>query len=171
MMYITEWKPTFDTQAFCGHLIKAGQKACKLTISVCQDDVVCLPQAIKAGLNAQQQSQKPSFLYHLWHWLFGAKPKKPAVQHDLPPRMRKCAAKQEVRLDCGHTVKAGSLVWESRTYTCEQEYTWPLAVLSACLRFLQQEQAASQPDSVNKTQAAQNGSNNGQNQPYAYYPR
>lgn len=157
MMYITEWTPTFPVQVICGHTISAGQKACKLTISVCRDDVACLPQAIRAGLEAQQQAtQKPSLLYLLWHKLFGKKPKKATVQQDAPVRTRKCVAKREIRLDCGHTVKTGSAVWENRLYTCQRESERSLAVLSACLRVLQQEQAASQPNSGRKTYAAKN---------------
>src|SRR5687767_3916392 len=157
MLIINEWQPKYDTQVICGHTVSAGQKACKLTISVCQDDVACLPQAIKAALKAQkQQAQKPSLLYLLWHQCFGTKPKKTSLQRATQERMRQCTAKQEVRLDCGHTARAGSLVWESRLYTCERERSWPLAVLSASLLVLQQKQAVGQPDSGNKTYAAKN---------------
>ena len=157
MMYITEWTPTFPVQVICGHTISAGQKACKLTISVCRDDVACLPQAIKAALNTPpQQGKTSSFLFRLWHRCFGTRPKKTPVRQNAPGRMRKCVARRKLRLDCGHIVKAGSAVWENRLYTCQQEGEWSPAVLAACLRVLQQKQAASQPESVNKTYAAKN---------------
>jgi hypothetical protein len=157
MMYITEWTPTFPVQVICGHTISAGQKACKLTISVCRDDVACLPQAIKAALNTPPQpGHKPSFLFRLWHWCFGTKAKKTTMQQATSVQTRKCVAKREIRLDCGHTAKAGSAVWENRLYTCQRESEWPLAVLAACMQLLQQKQAASQPESVKKTYAARN---------------
>jgi len=150
MITIYEWRPTYDTQVICGHTISAGQKACKLSISVCRDDVACLPQAIKAALNAQkQQTQKPSLLYRLWHTCFGTKPKKTSVQRGTHEQMIQPPARQKVRPDYGHTIKAYPSV---RT----RESSQLLAVLSACLRVLQTAQAVPQPGSVTPAYAAKN---------------
>src|SRR5687767_3809051 len=83
MYFISVWEPKYDADLICGHTAPAGKKAYKLMIGVCQQDVACLPQAIKAAIQAQQAQAhyvQPSLLYRLWHWCFGARRKKTAPQ-------------------------------------------------------------------------------------------
>jgi hypothetical protein len=169
MLYISEWTPKFDTEMICSHIASAGQKAYKLTIPVCRAHVACMPQALKAALKTEQQeAQKPSWLDRLWHKCFGTKPKQNSLNQGTYERMRKCVAKQEVHLDCGHTVKGGTPIWESRLYSCQRESQWPLAVLAACLFVLQREKAAPQPNPVKKTDTTKHVSPsiNGYHQPH-----
>lgn len=170
MFYIYEWQPRRETKLACGHTTTKG-KAYKVMISVCQDDVACLPQAIKASLQAQQQAQQanPSLLYRLWHYCWGKKPMKPvprALERRKASLERKVnpmsqvkrytvKAQEGLHLDCGHFIKAGENLVVTSVYTCEKESNWPLTVLLACLQVLQQ-QAIPQPDPVNKTSATKN---------------
>ena len=155
MIFISEWRPTYDTQVVCGHTVAAGQKACRLSIAVCRNDVACLPQAISAALKApKQHTDKPSLLYRLWHRCFGRKPKKSSVPLNAGGRMQRRTARQETRLDCGHTVKAGSVVWESRLYTCQQEGSWSMALLAASVLVLNKRTADKQPDLVQTRRTA-----------------
>lgn len=157
MLYITEWTPKYDTAMICSHVASAGQKAYKLTIPICREHVACLPQALKAALKTEQQAaQKPSWLYRLWHKWFGTPPKQNSLKQGTYQRMRKCTAKQAVRLDCGHTVKQGAPVWQGQFYVCQREKYWDVAVLALCVFILQQEKAvSSQPDSMKKTDTTQ----------------
>ena len=94
MFYISEWRPRYPTRLICGHAIPAEGKAYKLTIAVCQHDVACLPQAIKAALQAQQtQAKGESWLFKLWHWCFGKKERTVPPQQNTPLPARKAMAR------------------------------------------------------------------------------
>jgi hypothetical protein len=184
MFYIYEWQPRRETKLACGHTTSKG-KAYKVMISVCQDDVACLPQAIKASLQAQQQAQQanPSLLYRLWHRCFGKKPTKSlprVIEHRKASPERKVnpmsqvkrytvKAQEGLHLDCGHFINAGEVLIVTSVYSCPQEGNWPLTVLMACLQVLQQQQADLQPKPVNKTDTTKNVYTypNGYHQPHA----
>ncbi len=152
MLYVTEWTPKYDTAMLCSHVATAGQKAYKLTIPICREHVACMPQALQAALKTEQQAaHKPSWLYRLWHQWFGTQPKQHSLNKGTFERMRKCTAKQTVRLDCGHIVKKNSPVYRGQFYVCQREKDWDVAVLAMCVFVLEQEKAASQPRPVNKT--------------------
>jgi hypothetical protein len=83
LYFVSVWEPKYDADLICGHTAPAGKKAYKLIIGVCQRDVACLPQAIKAAIQAQKEQAQhtgPALLYRLWHWCFGARRKKTASQ-------------------------------------------------------------------------------------------
>lgn len=128
-----------------------------------------LPQAIEVAFQAKPV--KPSLLYQLWHWCFGKKAKKPLPSvkehgHSYPGRQvmnpmsqvkrYTVKAQEGLHLDCGHFLKAGENLVVTSVYTCEQESSWPLTVLMACFKVLQQEQAAPQSAPVKKSQATRN---------------
>ncbi len=167
MLYVSEWTPKYETEMLCSHVAHAGQKAYKVTIPVCREHVACLPQAIKAALIQEQQAaQKPSWLYLLWHKCFGTRPKQNAHKQGTHERMRKCTAKQAVRLDCGHIAQKNDRIWQGHFYVCQHERYWEIAVLAVCLSLLQRDKAApQQPTPVKKTDATQPVSPNGSYQP------
>lgn len=47
------------------------------------------------------------------------------------PNMKQYTAKREVRLDCGHTVKAGETFQVFSAFTCNKDCKWPLRILWA----------------------------------------
>lgn len=55
---------------------------------------------------------------------------------------KRFTAKQELKLDCGHTVKTGESFQVTHVYTCEQEGSWPLKILLACFTVWQQQRLA-----------------------------
>jgi len=59
-------------------------------------------------------------------------------------------AKRELKLDCGHMVKTGESFKVTSTYTCEQESDWPLKILLACFKVLQQQQSTNASESTEK---------------------
>jgi hypothetical protein len=48
------------------------------------------------------------------------------------PKQQHYTAKNEMRMDCGHIVKAGETFHVSSVFTCDREGSWPLKVLMAC---------------------------------------
>jgi hypothetical protein len=48
------------------------------------------------------------------------------------PKVKDYTAKQELTLDCGHTVKAGETYHVTSVFTCARELRWPLNILMAC---------------------------------------
>lgn len=157
MITIYEWKPTFPVKAICGHTILAGQKACKLTILVCRDDVACLPQAIRAALKAQRQAaQKPSLLYLLWHWCFGTKPKQSLIPLRTQKPRKHHPADPKMALNGRHPTKTRGWEWNSSSDHGEKETPWLLTLLLACLQVLSQKQTDRQPVSLRKPQAPKN---------------
>jgi hypothetical protein len=156
MYFINEWQPNYATKLLCGHQVAAGQQAFKLMITVCQEDVACLPQAIKAAI-AQAQQRHPTLLYRLWHWCFGPKCQKSRQPPNDPgasaaergwkqmPQVKRYQAKQRLQLDCGHTIQCGETLVVTRVYTCAQEGGWPLTLLLGCLRVLQPPQSVKPP--------------------------
>lgn len=167
MFYIYEWeRPKQDAKLTCGH--KPTGKVYKVILSVCREHLMVLPQAIEVALAAKQA--KPSLLYRLWHYCWGEKPTKPlprarehrksALERQVNPMSQvkryTVKAQEGLHLDCGHFIKSGENLVVTSVYTCEKESNWPLTVLLACLQVLQQQQAAPQPTSVNKTPATKN---------------
>ncbi|MFN8494501.1 MAG: hypothetical protein U0350_43270 [Caldilineaceae bacterium] len=57
------------------------------------------------------------------------------------PQTKAYTAKRKLRLDCGHTVEAGKTFVATTIYSCQQEASWPLWILMACFRSIQQKQA------------------------------
>lgn len=185
MYFISVWEPKYDAQLICGHSAPAGQKAYKLIIGVCQQDVACLPQAIKVAIQAQKEQAyhaRQSLLYRLWHWCFGAKRKKTVPQtaaHEHKesstergwksmPQVKTYTAKQDLHLDCGHRIKAGEALVVTSVYTCPQEGSWPLTILLGCLQVLQQQQAVKQPVGKKSMHVTKNVYTNGSpHQPHA----
>jgi len=49
------------------------------------------------------------------------------------PKHQRYTAKNEMRMDCGHIVKAGETFHVSSVFTCDREGSWPLRILMACL--------------------------------------
>lgn len=157
MITIHEWRPPYETQAVCGHTIAAGQKACKLTIAVCRDDVACLPQAIKASLRSQQQqAQKPSLLYRLWHTCFGATVKQRLISLSTEEPSKHHPVRPQTGLNSRHPMKTRGREWNSSSDHGEKERRWLLTLLLACLQVLPQKQTDRQPVSVRKPQAPKN---------------
>lgn len=157
MITIYEWQPPYETQAVCGHTIAAGQKACKLTIAVCRDDVACLPQAIKAALRSQQQqAQNPSLLYRLWHMCFGTTVKPSLIPLRTQEPKKYHPADPKTGLNGRHPTKTRGQEWNSSSDHGEKETRWLLTLLLACLQVLPQKQTDRQPVSVRKPQAPKN---------------
>lgn len=48
------------------------------------------------------------------------------------PKVKDYTAKQELTLDCGHTVQAGDTYHVTSVFTCSRELRWPLNILLAC---------------------------------------
>jgi hypothetical protein len=179
--YVYEWEqPRRGTKLTCGH--KPTGKAYKVILSVCQADLMVLPQAIEAALQAKPAN--PSLLYRFWQWCFAKKAKKPLPsvkeqRHSYPERTVNpmsqvkrytVKAKDGLQLDCGHQATAGSLLYVTSVYHCAQEKDWPLTILMACFQVLQQDQAAPQPKPVKKIQATNVYTytyTNGYHQPHA----
>ncbi len=44
---------------------------------------------------------------------------------------KRYTAKKDLRLDCGHTIKAGETFVVTSIYSCEKDADWPLGVLRA----------------------------------------
>ena len=107
MFYINEWRPKYTAQLVCGHTVPADQKAYKLMLAVCQDDIACFPQAIRAALRVQQ-GQKPSLLYRLWHWAFGMR-RKPAQASPSVPKHRTFPV--ESKSDAIPPKRSGAYTW------------------------------------------------------------
>jgi hypothetical protein len=54
------------------------------------------------------------------------------------PQIKHYTAKREVKLDCGHTVKAGEPFQINCIFTCAKDGTWPMRILMACFAVLKQ---------------------------------
>ena len=46
-------------------------------------------------------------------------------------QVKRFSAKKDLRLDCGHTIKAGETFVVTSIYACEKDAQWPLGVLRA----------------------------------------
>jgi hypothetical protein len=83
MLQLKEWQTKKEVRLACGHTLKAGETAYTITLFVCQQEVTCLPQAIKTCFAAKQPQPAPqvtsdSFLYWLWQRCFGKQRQRPA---------------------------------------------------------------------------------------------
>ena len=62
------------------------------------------------------------------------------------PKHKFYTAKNDMRMDCGHTVKAGETFHVNSVFTCDHEGSWPMRVLMACFS----PRAKVQPEQPNK---------------------
>ena len=58
------------------------------------------------------------------------------------PQVKQYTAKQELHLDCGHTLKPGETFQVTRIFTCMREASWPLTILMACFDVLARKRLA-----------------------------
>jgi len=61
------------------------------------------------------------------------------------PQVKDYTAKQELHLDCGHTVKTGEAFHVTSVFTCDREGTWPLRILMACFAVASRKRSAAKP--------------------------
>ena len=83
MLQLKEWQAKKEVRLACGHRLKAGETGYTITLFVCQQEALCLPQAIQACFAAQKQQAaatawRPDLLYRLWHACFGKRQQRPA---------------------------------------------------------------------------------------------
>ena len=147
MFRINEWQMRREQKLSCGHTAEQGSTAFAITLVVCEHDVARTTETCVRTLESMRaEPWKPSFLYQLWHFLWGKKRQKKLASTNLshaldtkrgtPLGKTTCfIARQKLTLDCGHTVKAGELYRFTSVYTCGQEGVWPLTVLLSCFRF------------------------------------
>lgn len=172
MLRINEWQVKKEQKLACGHTVTGGTVSYTISLIVCAEDATCLPQMIQAcfqSLKTQSQALwHPPLLYRLWHFLWGKKPKQgrsdppqrgllgavtslPDEEHSLSmAQTKRFTAHRELKLDCGHTAKAGEIFQVTSIYTCQQEGTWPMRILLACFAVLNQQQAAKSATQVGK---------------------
>lgn len=61
------------------------------------------------------------------------------------PQVKDYTAKQELRLDCGHTVKAGEAFHVTSVFSCDREGPWALRILMACFAVARRKQPTVKP--------------------------
>ena len=66
------------------------------------------------------------------------------------PQVKDYTAKQELNLDCGHTVKTGEAFHVTSVFTCDREGTWPLRILMACFAVARRKQPTATPAQTGK---------------------
>lgn len=71
------------------------------------------------------------------------------------PKVKHYTANREMRMDCGHTVKAGEPFHVTSVFTCDREGAWPLRVLMACFA----PRGKAQPDKATKKQENEQAEN------------
>ena len=67
------------------------------------------------------------------------------------PQVKQYTAKQELHLDCGHTLKPGETFQVTRIFTCMREASWPLTILMACFDVLARKRSRSAAAPAEKT--------------------
>jgi hypothetical protein len=50
------------------------------------------------------------------------------------PQVKRLQARNDLELDCGHTIKAGESFIVTTLFSCERDVEWPLAVVRTSLR-------------------------------------
>lgn len=48
-------------------------------------------------------------------------------------QIKRLQAKNDLELDCGHTIKAGESFILTTVFSCERDVKWPLAIMRASL--------------------------------------
>lgn len=159
MLRVNKWQLRRPQKLSCGHTAKQGEAAFAITLIVCESDVARSTEACVQALQTMRpEPWRPSFLYQLWHFLWGkkrqTKPASSVLSHASETKRptpwgqsRRFRARQSMTLDCGHLVTAGEAYQFTSVYTCGQEGAWPRSVLLACFRLLQQS-SAGQADRV-----------------------
>jgi hypothetical protein len=69
------------------------------------------------------------------------------------PQVKDYTAKQELKLDCGHTIHAGDLFHVTSIFSCNREGNWPLRILMACFAVAGRKQPSATPAPAGKPQA------------------
>ena len=73
------------------------------------------------------------------------------------PQVKNYTAKQELKLDCGHTVNAGEAFHVTSIFTCDREGNWPLKILMACFAVARRKQPSGTTAQADKPQAEKQG--------------
>ena len=68
------------------------------------------------------------------------------------PKVKDYTAKQDLTLDCGHTVKAGDVYHVTSVFTCARELRWPLNILMACFAVARRKETRGEPQQQDKPQ-------------------